>query len=211
MMTSLDNNQENIEPDNRKELEVNYFINFQISMQSNFLFVQAQMDYEASRRRRRGDAYIQESQQNTDLRNTESREAKLVVDRNCNASVVNVEKLQNEVDKSPKRRASRRQVAGEEQDQAARASTGDLGTFGWILTNVLYEHEHLTVAGEVMTVNMSGRPMSTPTGIGNDNQKRARDPEAETTPELPSPRVRDGMTEYDGSVYSYDVTRAGSA
>lgn len=102
------------------------------------------MDYEASRRRRRGDAYIQESQQNTDLRNTESREAKLVVDRNCNASVVNVEKLQNEVDKSPKRRANRRQVAGEEQDQAARASTGDLGTFEWILTFIRF-----------MTMNLS--------------------------------------------------------
>jgi hypothetical protein len=59
--------------------------------------------------------------------------------------------------------------------------------------------------GEVMTVNMSGRPVSAPSGIGNDNQKR----EAETTPDLPSPRVREGMTEYDGSVYSYDVTRAG--
>lgn len=56
-----------------------------------------------------------------------------------------------------------------------------------------------------MTVNMSGRPVSAPSGIGNDNQKR----EAETTPDLPSPRVREGMTEYDGSVYSYDVTRAG--
>jgi hypothetical protein len=83
------------------------------------------MDFEASRRRRRGDGYIQESQ-NTDLRNTEAREAKLVVDRNCNASVVSVDKLQNEVDKSPKRRPSRR-TAGEELDQAARASTGDLG------------------------------------------------------------------------------------
>jgi hypothetical protein len=86
------------------------------------------MDYEASRRRRRGDAYIQESQQNTELR-TEPREAKLVVDRNCNASVVSVDKLQNEVDKSPKRRPSRRQGTGEELDQAARASTGDLGQF----------------------------------------------------------------------------------
>lgn len=75
----------------------------------------------------------------------------------------------------------------------------------------VYDHEPFIVAGEVMTVNMSGRPMSTPSGIGNDNQKRAKDPEAETTPELPSPRVRDGMTEYDGSVYSYDVTRAGLA
>jgi len=83
------------------------------------------MDYEASRRRRRGDAYIQESQQNTD-RNTEAREAKLVVDRNCNASVVSVEKLQNDGEKSPKRRPGRRQAPGDEQDQA-RASTGDIG------------------------------------------------------------------------------------
>jgi hypothetical protein len=81
------------------------------------------MDFEASRRRRRGDGYIQESQ------NTEAREAKLVVDRNCNASVVSVDKLQNEVDKSPKRRPSRRTTTGEELDQAARASTGDLGQY----------------------------------------------------------------------------------
>ncbi|XP_065343410.1 tau-tubulin kinase homolog Asator isoform X3 [Cloeon dipterum] len=168
MITSLDNNQENIEPDNRKELE-------------------AQMDFEASRRRRRGDAYIQEPQQTTELR-TEGREAKLVVDRNCNASVVSVDKLQNEVEKSPKRRPGRR-TAGEEPEQAARASTGDID-------------------GEVMAVNMSGRPVSAPSGIGNDNQKRAKADEAETTPELPSPRVREGVTEYDGSVYSYDVTRA---
>lgn len=94
--------------------------------------IQAQMDFEASRRRRRGDAYIQESQQNTELR-TEPREAKLVVDRNCNASVVSVDKMQNEVDKSPKRRPSRRQ-GGEELDQAARASTGDLGQFSRILS-----------------------------------------------------------------------------
>jgi len=60
-----------------------------------------------------------------------------------------------------------------------------------------------------MAVNMSGRPVSAPSGMGNDNQKRAKDAEAETTPELPSPRVREGVTEYDGSVYSYDVTRAG--
>ncbi|XP_059482107.1 uncharacterized protein LOC132200567 isoform X2 [Neocloeon triangulifer] len=170
MITSLDNNQENIEPDNRKELE-------------------AQMDFEASRRRRRGDAYIQETPQSTDLR-TDGREAKLVVDRNCNASVVSVDKLQNEVDKSPKRRPGRRTTAGDEPEQGARASTGDID-------------------GEVMAVNMSGRPVSAPSGMGNDNQKRVKEAEAETTPELPSPRVREGVTEYDGSVYSYDVTRAG--
>jgi 50S ribosomal subunit-associated GTPase HflX len=82
---------------------------------------QAQLDYEASRRRRR--EYIQEPPASPGLLGA-ATEGKLVVDRNCNASVVSVDKLQNEVEKSPKRRATRR---GTDDDQAARASTGDIG------------------------------------------------------------------------------------
>lgn len=59
-------------------------------------------------------------------------------------------------------------------------------------------------------MNVTGRPVSAPSGVSNDNQRRVREREdAETTPELPSPRVREGLTEHDGSMYSYDVTRAG--
>ncbi|KAF4520879.1 hypothetical protein B566_EDAN010294, partial [Ephemera danica] len=176
LMASLDNNQENIEPDNRKELE-------------------AQLDYEACRRRRRGQEYIQEPPANatTTPGTLLAAEAKLVVDRNCNASIVSLDKLHNEVDKSPKRRPTRRTT---DDDQAARASTGD-------------------IEAEVVAVNLTGRPVSAPSGVpSNDNQpqqrgRAGRDETEQTTPELPSPRVREGGAEQDGSMYSYDVTRAG--
>ncbi|KAJ9582731.1 hypothetical protein L9F63_022927, partial [Diploptera punctata] len=224
LITSLDNNQENIEPDNRRELE-------------------AQLDYEVCRRRRHN--LHQETTSPLVTETNRDRGDKLVIDKNCNATQpldTNTQLLQG----SPKKQqaAQRRAVsmAGVDPTPETHPHLHHHHTPSSIApaTDKAVDYEGDAVMASARSnsdtqqhQHPTKKTATTPNTSTNQNQQQGRksgatfgrlrvvtapatyDKEHITTPhdpnnpDLPSPRIREATTEPDGSYYSYEATKAG--
>ncbi|XP_063219538.1 tau-tubulin kinase homolog Asator [Bacillus rossius redtenbacheri] len=222
LMTSLDNNQENIEPDNRRELE-------------------AQLENVCRRRRHN----LHQELTSPLVTETNRERDKLVIDKNCNATLSAVQQQDSNVQLlgSPKKLSNQRRavsMAGADPVQEkAVANPGPVA--GPDSRAVDYEgdavmasarsssethHQHAknqnanALPGARKTGSTFGRlrVVTAPASCAHDVGKEAED-EGSPAPqrsspqpplsELPSPRFREATTEPDGSYYSYDAIKCG--
>nr|CAD7593292.1 unnamed protein product [Timema genevievae] len=227
LMTSLDNNQENIEPDNRRELE-------------------AQLESVCRRRRHN----LHQETTSPLVTETNRDREKLVIDKNCNATMpasqqdINTQLIVKNSKGSPKKASTQRRavsMAGADPvpekpaissspaaamtDNQAVDYEGD-AVMASARSNSETQHQH--VKNQNANASPSAKKSSTTfgrlrvvTAPASSVQDLTKEGEEETgtaplgtspqipTSELPSPRFREATTEPDGSYYSYDATKIG--
>nr|CAD7443427.1 unnamed protein product [Timema bartmani] len=222
LMTSLDNNQENIEPDNRRELE-------------------AQLESVCRRRRHN----LHQETTSPLVTETNRDREKLVIDKNCNATMpASQQDINTQLIGSPKKASTQRRavsMAGADPvpekpaissspaaamtDNQAVDYEGD-AVMASARSNSETQHQH--VKNQNANASPSAKKSSTTfgrlrvvTAPASSVQDLTKEGEEETgtaplgtspqipTSELPSPRFREATTEPDGSYYSYDATKIG--
>nr|CAD7262256.1 unnamed protein product [Timema shepardi] len=222
LMTSLDNNQENIEPDNRRELE-------------------AQLESVCRRRRHN----LHQETTSPLVTETNRDREKLVIDKNCNATMpASQQDINAQLIGSPKKASTQRRavsMAGADPvpekpaissspaaamaDNQAVDYEGD-AVMASARSNSETQHQHVknqnanaspsakksgTTFGRLRVVTAPASSVQDLTKEGEEETGTAplgTSPQLPTS-ELPSPRFREATTEPDGSYYSYDATKIG--
>nr|CAD7397299.1 unnamed protein product [Timema poppensis] len=222
LMTSLDNNQENIEPDNRRELE-------------------AQLESVCRRRRHN----LHQETTSPLVTETNRDREKLVIDKNCNATMpASQQDINAQLIGSPKKASTQRRavsLAGADPvpekpaissspaaamaDNQAVDYEGD-AVMASARSNSETQHQHVknqnanaspsakksgTTFGRLRVVTAPASSVQDLTKEGEEETGTAplgTSPQLPTS-ELPSPRFREATTEPDGSYYSYDATKIG--
>ncbi|XP_049792859.1 tau-tubulin kinase homolog Asator isoform X3 [Schistocerca nitens] len=226
LITSLDNNQENIEPDNRRELE-------------------AQLDYEGVCRRRR---HLHGEQTSPLVTETNRERDKLVIDKNCNATLAANQAMNQGADTnmavqaSPKKQQQRRAVSVAAADEKERRKhqqeqlkpQQDHGQQPDAAEHAVdYEGDAVMASARSNsdTQKQQKQAVTVPSGSASPAGSGPRTsggrvrvvtapatcvqdlpppppPLVQTAPELPSPRISaHPTTEPDGSYYAYDSAK----
>ncbi|XP_049839238.1 tau-tubulin kinase homolog Asator-like isoform X3 [Schistocerca gregaria] len=226
LITSLDNNQENIEPDNRRELE-------------------AQLDYEGVCRRRR---HLHGEQTSPLVTETNRERDKLVIDKNCNATLAANQAMNQGADTnmavqaSPKKQQQRRAVSVAAADEKERRKhqqeqlkpQQDHGQHPDAAEHAVdYEGDAVMASARSNsdTQKQQKQAVTVPSGSASPAGSGPRTsggrvrvvtapatcvqdlpppppPLVQTAPELPSPRISaHPTTEPDGSYYAYDSAK----